>query len=136
VKKTLDEMAAYAGAETILEATVEELEQERQENASLRSQLEEKDKALAQAQGVVEEIAERACQAVMPALKGYRCQYTLDEDGHGIELVDMLCAPNTEDISTGKAERELLGDAICGAIMAEVAAYRRESCPTKEAPSC
>jgi hypothetical protein len=48
---------------------------------------------------------------ILAALQGYRCQYTRDEDGNGIDLVDLL-SPFTCDIKEGRLELELLADHI------------------------
>ena len=47
---------------------------------------------------------------ILQALKSYRCQFSVDESGDGIELVDLL-SPGF-DIGDGQKERELLAEHI------------------------
>ena len=46
--------------------------------------------------------------ALLAALKAYRCQYTLDQDGGGLDLVDALSPGDT--IAEGNLELELLAE--------------------------
>ena len=52
--------------------------------------------------------------ALLAALKSYRCQYTLDQDGGGLDLVDALSPGDT--IAEGKLELELLADHLSLAV--------------------
>lgn len=49
---------------------------------------------------------------VLDALRSYRCQFTTDEQGDGLPLVDVLSPGET--IADGKEELLLLADYICG----------------------
>ena len=46
--------------------------------------------------------------ALLTALKSYRCQYTHDQDGGGLDLVDALSPGDT--IKEGLCELELLAE--------------------------
>ena len=50
--------------------------------------------------------------ALLAALRSYLCQYTVDEDGNGLTLIDMLSPGET--IADGELEIRLLADFISG----------------------
>ena len=55
---------------------------------------------------------------IVEALNHYRCQYTYDIDGGGLDLVDVLSPGDvTRDISTGKREIDLIADHVVCKIM-------------------
>jgi hypothetical protein len=101
-----------------LQAAEERAEQQGRYAAEMFDECKRAQQAERQAHAALREAAKRACDAVLPALKRYRCQYTLDEEGKGdgIELVNMLCPPDEDDIGTGKMEMESLAESICIAI--------------------
>lgn len=49
---------------------------------------------------------------ILEALKNYRCQYTQDEHGEGIPLVDLITPEIDTDIARGQMEMELLAEHI------------------------
>ena len=49
---------------------------------------------------------------LLAALRSYLCQYTVDEDGNGLTLIDMLSPGET--IADGELEIRLLADFISG----------------------
>lgn len=49
---------------------------------------------------------------VLDALRSYNCQFTIDEQGDGLGLVDVLSPGET--IEEGQRELLLLADYICG----------------------
>ena len=55
--------------------------------------------------------------ALLAALKSYRCQHTLDQDGGGIDLVDALSPGDT--IAQGLLELELLAEHLDAAVGGE-----------------
>lgn len=52
-------------------------------------------------------------------LKNYRCQYTQDDEGDGMALVDMLTPPDDVTIERGVIELELLAEHIFYELLAE-----------------
>jgi hypothetical protein len=47
---------------------------------------------------------------ILEVLKGYRCQFSIDDEGDGLDLVDILSPFTT--IKEGNMELELLADHI------------------------
>lgn len=69
---------------------------------------------------------------LLEALRAYGCQYTLDADGDGVSLVDVLTPPGNKDISEGTAELELLADelaVVCANARAEEREPVTQECP-------
>ncbi len=57
---------------------------------------------------------------ILGALRSYRCQYTVDHDGDGLDLVDVLSPGPT--IAEGQEELELLADTVASAVAPALAA--------------
>jgi len=53
-----------------------------------------------------------ASKWILEALKRYVCQYTGDDEGNGLSLVDALTPNGDKDNTRGLLELELLSDAI------------------------
>ena len=51
-------------------------------------------------------------QQLVKALKAYRCQFSVDDYGNGIGLVDKLCPYEAYVLTEGQAELDLLADYI------------------------
>ena len=56
---------------------------------------------------------------IIAVLKNYHCQYTKDEEGNGIGLVDVLSPRDDPTIERGLLELELLAEHILYELLAE-----------------